>query len=109
MNHIFSPYLMAVVAAAALDVAANLFLVHSQGFKRKLWGLAALILVGLAFSALAFAVRGMDLAVAYAMWGGFGVLGTSIGGWAIYGQKIRPCAWGGIVLLVGGLTVLHLS
>ena len=51
----------------------------------------------------------MDLAVAYAMWGGFGILGTSVGGWILFGQRLRPAAWLGMVLLIGGMVVLHLS
>ena len=81
----------------------------SQGFRRKFIGFASLGMVGLAFYALSLAVRDMDLAVAYAMWGGFGILGTSIGGWLLLGQRLKPCAWLGMVLLIGGMTVLQLS
>ena len=101
--------MLAVIVAAILDVIANLLLARSEGFRRRLWGVSALVMVGLAFSALAVAVRGMDLAVAYAMWGGFGVLGTSLGGWFFFGQKLKPIAWLGIVLLASGLAVLHTS
>ena len=101
--------MLAVIVAAILDVIANLLLARSEGFRRRLWGVSALVMVGLAFSALAVAVRGMDLAVAYAMWGGFGILGTSLGGWFFFGQKLKPIAWLGIVLLASGLAVLHTS
>lgn len=106
---LFATSILAVLAAAALDVIANLLLARSEGFRRRLWGLSALVMVALAFSALSIAVRGMDLAVAYAMWGGFGILGTSLGGWFFFGQKLKPIAWLGIVLLACGLAVLHTS
>ena len=51
----------------------------------------------------------MDLAVAYAMWGGFGVLGTSVGGWVLLRQKLNPSAFAGIALLVCGMVLLHTS
>lgn len=101
--------LLAVLVAAGLDIAANLLLARSEGFRRKLPGLGALIMVGLAFCALSLAVRHMDLAVAYAMWGGFGILGTSVGGWILFGQRLRLSAWLGMALLIGGMVVLHLS
>ena len=63
-----------VAAAAALDVAANLMLARSDGFKKRLIGIAALALVGLAFYCLSLAVQYMDLAVAYSMWGSLGIL-----------------------------------
>lgn len=103
------PFIAAVLVAAALEVGANLLLSKSEGFSRLRLGFGALILVGMAFTFLAYAVRGMDLAVAYAMWGGFGILGTSIGGWALLGQRLRPIAWVGIAMLISGMGMLHLA
>ena len=82
-----------VAAAAALDVAANLMLARSDGFKKRLIGIAALALVGLAFYCLSLAVQYMDLAVAYSMWGSLGILGTSLCGWLFLRQRLKPCAF----------------
>ena len=109
MSSFFSWSLAAVIIAALLDILANLMLAKSEGFRRRFMGFASLLMVGLALYALSIAVRDMDLAVAYAMWGGFGILGTSIGGWLLLGQRLKPCAWLGLVLLIGGMTVLKLS
>ena len=49
-----------VAGAAALDVAANLMLARSDGFKKRLTGIGALALVGLAFYCLSLAVQYMD-------------------------------------------------
>lgn len=101
------PYFAAIVVAAGLDIVANLFLAKSEGFKRLGYGLSAILLVALAFTCLAFAVRKMDLAVAYAMWGGLGILGTSLGGWLLFNQKIKLTGWLGICVLIGGITLMH--
>lgn len=45
------------------------------------FGLGSLVMIGLAFYCLSLAVGGMDLAVAYALWGSFGLIGTCLGGW----------------------------
>lgn len=100
-------FVAAVILAAALEVAANLLLSKSDGFKRVRFGIAALALVGLAFTCLAYAVQGMDLAVAYALWGGFGILGTSVGGAALLGQKLRAPAWAGMAMLIAGMGLLR--
>ena len=102
-------FVAAVVMAAALEVVANLLLSKSEGFTRLRFGIFSLCLVALAFTCLAYAVRGMDLAVAYALWGGFGILGTSISGWAILGQRLRFTAWAGMGMLIGGMGLLHLA
>ena len=102
-------FFAAVILAAALEVVANLLLSKSRGFSRLWFGFGSLALVGLAFTCLAYAVRGLDLAVAYALWGGFGILGTSLGGWALLGQKLKPSAWAGMAMLIGGMGLLHLA
>ena len=95
-----------VAAAAALDVAANLMLARSDGFKKRLIGIAALALVGLAFYCLSLAVQYMDLAVAYSMWGSLGILGTSLCGWLFLRQRLKPCAFAGMGLLIIGMILL---
>lgn len=106
----FSPLFVAlgsVLCAAVLDVLANLMLARSNGFRCLWWGVGALVAVGLAFSFLTVAVRHLDLPVAYGLWGGFGILGTSLGGWLFFGQRMKPCAFVGMVLLIGGMVALH--
>lgn len=105
----FNLSLLLVVLAATLDVLANLLLAKSGGFRRRWLGFFSLALVGLAFYCLSLAVRHMDLAVAYAMWGSFGILGTSLGGWLFFSQKLRPCAFAGMALLMTGMALLHMS
>lgn len=102
-------FLFAVLFAALLDVGANLLLAASDGFRKRRQGFCALLLVGLAFASLSYAVRGMDLAVAYAMWGGFGLLGTMLGGWFFLKQKPHARAWLGALLLLVGMVTLHSS
>ena len=109
LSAFFSLSLLLVLLAAVLDVLANLLLAKSGGFKRRWLGFFSLVLVGLAFYCLSLAVRHMDLAVAYAMWGSFGILGTSLGGWLFFSQKLRPCAFAGMALLMAGMALLHLS
>lgn len=101
--------LLLVALAAALDITANLLLAKSMGFKKRLLGISALILVGLAFFCLSLAVRTLPLTIAYASWGAIGILGTSLSGWLLFGQKLRPAAWAGMVLLIGGMVFLRLS
>ncbi len=103
----FSWAVLLVMAAALLDVLANLLLAKSAGFRHAGLGVLALLLVGMAFGALSLAVRDMDLSVAYAMWGAFGILGTSLGGWLFFGQKMRPMAFAGVLLLICGMVLLR--
>lgn len=98
-----------VATAAALDVAANVLLARSDGFKKRLIGIVALLMVGLAFYCLSLAVEYMDLAVAYSMWGSIGILGTSLCGWLFLRQRLKPCAFVGMGLLIVGMVLLRTS
>ncbi|MGE9985753.1 SMR family transporter [Desulfovibrio sp. SGI.169] len=105
----FNFSVLLVMLAALLDILANLLLARSRGFRRCGVGITALALVGLAFYCLSLAVRHMDLAVAYAMWGSFGILGTSLGGWLFFSQRLKPCAFAGMGLLITGMLLLRLG
>lgn len=96
-----------VILAAVLDIFANLCVAASRGFRHIWYAVAAYILVGAAFYSLSLAVRTMDLAVAYAMWGVFGLIGTVTGGWIMFRQIPGPVAWLGMGVLIVGIMLLH--
>lgn len=98
-----------LAAAIVLEIAANIFLKFSDGFRRKLYGILSLAAVLAAFSALSQAVKGIDLSVAYAIWGGFGVVATLAAGWILFGQRLNYKGWIGLVLLVAGMVMIKLA
>ena len=60
-----------------------------------------------AVSCLAYIVTALPLAVAWALWMALGVLGTALGGWLFFAQKIHPQGWAGLVILLGGMILLY--
>lgn len=96
-------------AATLLEIAANIFLKLSDGFQRKTYGLLSLLAVLAAFSALSQAVKGIDLSVAYALWGGFGLVATIAAGWILFGQRLDRKGWLGVALLLAGMVIIKLS
>ncbi|MFS1563594.1 MAG: multidrug/spermidine efflux SMR transporter subunit MdtI [Candidatus Arsenophonus phytopathogenicus] len=95
--------------AVILEIAANIFLKLSNGFKRLWIGVLSLIAVLGAFSALAVAVKGIELSIAYALWGVFGVVATVAAGWILFNQRLNYKGWGGIILLITGMVVIKLA
>ena len=61
------------------------------------------------FSALSQAVKGIDLSVAYALWGGFGIAATIAAGWVLFGQRLNNKGWAGVILLVAGMVLIKLA
>lgn len=94
--------------AVVLEVAGSCLLKLSDGLRHRLRGLLGIVLVTGAFAALAQAIRGMDLSVAYAVWGGAGLVVTAIVGALAFGQRIRPTGWAGIGLVLAGVVALKL-
>lgn len=48
----------------------------------------------------------IDLAVAYATWGAIGILGTAIGGLLLFGERLRPVGWLGMVAMAVAVALL---
>ena len=95
--------------AIVLEIIANVFLKFSDGFRRKAYGLLSIAAVLGAFSALSQAVKGIDLSVAYALWGGFGIAATLAAGWIMFGQRLNNQGWIGLVLLLAGMIMIKLA
>ena len=86
-----------------------MLLKRSDGLRRRLPGVAGLACVLASFATLAQALKGMDLSVAYALWGGVGILATAALGSLLFGQRIRLVGWCGVALIVAGVAALNLG
>ncbi len=102
-----APFLW-LLLAVALEIGGTYLLKLSDGMTRRVMGVGGVVLVMGAFAALAQAIEGMDLSVAYAVWGGAGLVITAIIGALVFGQRIRPAGWLGILLVVGGVVALKM-
>ncbi|HDG1680859.1 TPA: multidrug/spermidine efflux SMR transporter subunit MdtI [Kluyvera ascorbata] len=98
-----------LAGSIVLEIVANIFLKFSDGFRRKGYGILSLVAVLAAFSALSQAVKGIDLSVAYAIWGGFGVAATLAAGWILFGQRLNKKGWIGLALLLVGMVIIKLA
>jgi spermidine export protein MdtI len=90
-----------LLLAVALEIGGTYLLKLSDGMARRGIGAGGIVLVMGAFAALAKAIEGMDLSVAYAVWGGAGLVITAVIGALVFGQRIRPVGWVGILLVCG--------
>lgn len=102
-----TPFLW-LLLAVALEIGGTYLLKLSDGMTRRVTGGGGIVLVMGAFAALAQAINGMDLSIAYAVWGGAGLVITAIIGALVFGQRIRPVGWLGILLVVCGVVALKL-
>lgn len=92
--------------AVIIDVLANIFLKKSAGFTNKKYGSLAILSVVIAFIALAEAIKIMDLSIAYALFGAFGILLTTIVDKAFFGLKIKFLGIAGIITIITGIVLI---
>ncbi len=98
-----------LAVAIVLEIVGNILLKFSPGFRHKLYGIGSLVAVLGAFAALSQAVNGIDLSVAYALWGGFGIAATLAAGWILFGQRLNNKGWMGVILLIVGMILIKLA
>ncbi|NYY75600.1 multidrug/spermidine efflux SMR transporter subunit MdtI [Escherichia coli] len=80
----------------------------SDGFRCKIFGLLSRRRCWLPLVRFQ-AVKGIDLSVAYALWGGFGIAATLAAGWILFGQRLNRKGWIGPVLLLAGMIMVKLA
>ncbi len=78
-------FALAMLAGVA-DVGANLAATTSDGFRKRVWGLLSILLVLVTFGLLGEATRVLNLAIAYAILGTTGILGTALCERLLYGH-----------------------
>ncbi|MBM7128111.1 multidrug/spermidine efflux SMR transporter subunit MdtI [Dyella mobilis] len=106
----FAPiHALYLAVAIALEIAANVLMKFSEGFRRKLPAAAAILCALAAFTALSYAIEGIQLSVAYGVWGGVGLIATAILGITLFGERLRPSGWLGLLLITSGVVLLKFT
>lgn len=100
-------YMIVIILSALLDIVANLLLKKSDGFKYKKYGFLAIALACIAFYLLSFSLKEVDLSIAYSTWGAIGILGTCIGGYIFYKEKLNFIGIVGIILVIFAVVLLN--
>jgi spermidine export protein MdtI len=96
-----------LAAAIALELAAEVLIKLSDGFRRRAVGVAGLVAIAAAFACLGQATHAIPLTVAYAIWGGVGLALVVLAGRVFFGQRLTPGAWVGLFLVVTGVALFR--
>ncbi|SNT70391.1 MULTISPECIES: DMT family transporter [unclassified Psychrobacter] len=93
--------------AIICEVIGTTFLVKSEQFTRLVPTLIMGVLYVLSFYLLTHTLKTLPLGIAYAMWGGLGIVLTSIIGIIVFKQNLDTPAVVGIAMIVGGVVVMN--
>lgn len=97
-----------LAVAIICEVIGTTFLVKSEQFTRLIPTLIMFVLYALSFYALTQTLKAIPLGVAYALWGGLGIVLTSLVGIVIFKQSLDTPAVVGIAMIVSGVVVMNL-
>lgn len=98
-----------MIAAIVLEVSGTTCMKLSEGFTRR--GPAALVVIfyGLSLTALTFALKRIDVSVAYAIWSGLGTALIATIGILWFREPATALKFVSLALIIIGVIGLHLG
>ena len=106
-----SPTMIAYVYLAfaiIFEVIGTTFLVKSEQFTRLIPTLIMAVLYAISFYLLTITIKTIPIGIAYALWGGLGIVLTSLVALFFFKQALDTAAVIGIAMIVGGVVVMNL-
>ncbi len=97
----------ALAAAIVLEVIGTTLLQKSEQFTKLLPTTGMVMFYVASFYLLSQALKGMPLGIAYAMWGGLGIVLTALISVFVFKQSLDYAALAGIGLIVSGVIVMN--
>lgn len=98
-----------LLVAGLLEMVWSYSAKRSDGFSHWGWGALTIASSLVSFFLLTFAMRGLPLGTAYAVWTGIGAVGTFAVGIAALGEPAGFWRIASAVLIVGGVIGLRLT
>lgn len=98
-----------LLIAGLLEVGWLYTLSQSNGFKNLRNSVLSILTASASFFLLAYALKGISAATAYAVWTGIGAIGTAVVGIFIFGEPRNVLRLLSIALIVGGILGLKAS
>ena len=106
MNVIFIAYSLLALAIIS-EVTGSTFLVKSEGFTNLGPSVLVVVFYVISFYLLSQVIKTIPLGIAYAIWGGVGIVLTALIGWVLFRQSLDMPAILGITMIVGGVIVMN--
>lgn len=100
-------YLLLAVTVI-FEVIGTMLIKATDGFTRLVPSLGVIASYGIAFYVLSHVMKTMPVGIAYAMWGGFGIILVSLMSYFVHKQELDLPAVLGIGLIVAGVVIINL-
>ncbi len=98
-----------LIVAISLEIIATTFLKMTEGFTLFFPTMAVLVCYASSFYLISVVVKTVPVGVAYAIWSGLGIVGTSVASYFLYAQTLSIGAIIGIALILIGVIVMQFA
>jgi len=98
-----------LLLAILFEVAGTISMKFSDGFNNIYPSVMAFIFYGLCIVFLIFALRTIDIGIAYAIWSGMGTIMIITAGTLLFKEPATLIKMAAITLIIIGVAILHLS
>ncbi|WHX47853.1 multidrug efflux SMR transporter [Paenibacillus woosongensis] len=95
--------------AIALELSGTVSMKMSEGFTRLWPSVTMFASYGAAFTFLNYALRYMDMSIAYATWSGIGIVLITLAGVRLFGERLPLSSIMWMVIIVIGVIGLNMS
>ncbi|MBB3112411.1 small multidrug resistance pump [Paenibacillus phyllosphaerae] len=95
--------------AVVLELTGTLSMKLSHGFTRLWPSVAMFICYAASFTSLNFALKYMQLSVAYAIWSGVGIVLIAVAGWLMFKQPLSGLSLFWMSIIITGVVGLNMS
>ena len=109
LDHLPVAALLWVLAASSCDIVGNVLTKLSDGFAKKHLAVIVMFVQIMAFLFLSFALKAIDLSIAYALWGALGIIATTIIGKLMFGESLHPLKLLGIAMTLLAIVFMKLT
>ncbi len=98
-----------LLLAICLEIISTTCLKLTEGFTLLLPSLVTIFGYFFSFFFVSIAVKKIPVGVAYAIWSGLGIVGTSIASYFLYNQALSLGALFGMAFILVGVVIVQLS
>ncbi len=97
-----------LLMAILFEVCGTTAMKLSDGFERMWSSVAVFVFYGLSLTALTFAIKKIDISIAYAIWSGLGTALIAVIGIYWFREPVTAIKIGSIALIIAGVVGLNL-
>jgi len=102
------PVYLILAFAVLAETIGTTALQASQQFSKPLPSILVVVAYAVSFYLLSVTLRTMPVGIVYALWSGLGIILIATIGWVVFGQRLDLPAMIGLLMIIGGIAVIHL-